>query len=1831
VSDSIPASTATGYSLSSSYDTYFSTIDYTGDTDWFSVVLAAGVGYQVWLEGMDGGEGTLGDPYLALYNWGGSFVTYNDDSSGRDPFLYYAPTVGGTYFLSVEEYGNNATGTYRITIESDALANTGSTSTVAVNGSVTGGIGYGVDTADWLRVNLVAGVNYQFDMLGSAGDGGSTLTVDDPWLALRNSSGTLIAADDDSGVGYNARLYYTPSVSGTYFLDAETAVPEYGTYTLVVNASPLAGTLAAGSSVNGSLDFAGDTDLYAVNLTAGTTYNFTLTGGTLPDPHLELLDASGDVLTANDDGSGLDSFLSYTPGSGGTFYLAARESGNNATGTYSLSASIGGNSGDDYAAGTATTGSVAVGNTVTGRIETVGDRDWFAVSLVAGQGYTFRLNAAASNGVSDPYLALYNSAGSFLTYNDDGGGNLNSLLSYSASLTGIYYLEARAYGSQLGGYTLSTSGTALADTTAPTVLSFSPSDEATSVAVGANVTLTFSESIQRGTGTIYLKNAAGTVIESFDVAGSGRLSISGSTLTLDPTASLASATGYRVEFAAGTVRDLAGNHYAGTASYNFTTAASTGSDDYAANSATTGAIALGGSATGHIETVGDRDWFAVNLSAGQTYTFRLNGAASNGLWDPYLTLYNSAGTVVTYNDDGGDGLNSLLSYTVGAGGTYYLEARGYSTQLGDYVLSASGTDVTAPTVSSFSPADEAASVAVGSNVTLTFSEAIQRGTGTIYLKNAAGTTIESFDAATSARVSISGATLTIDATANLAYATGYRVEFGAGTVRDFAGNAYAGTASYNFTTVGATGGDDYAANTATNGALAPGGSATGHIETVGDRDWFAVNLVAGQAYAFRLDGAASNGLWDPYLSLYNSGGSFIASNDDGGSNLNSLLNYTAGANGTYYLEARAYGSRLGDYVLSASGTDVTAPTVLSFSPADEAGSVALGANIVLNFSEAIQRGAGTMHLKNAAGAVIESFDAATSGRIAVSGSTLTLDPTASLASATGYRVEFAAGTVRDLAGNNYAGISSYNFTTVADTTAPTVTSFSPADEATSAAVSANIALNFSEAIQRGTGTISLKNAAGTVIESFNAATSGRVSISGSTLTIDPMADLATATGYRVEFETGTVRDLAGNSYAGTTSYNFATVATGGDDFAASTATTGSVTSGGTVTGHIETAGDRDWFAVDLLAGQTYTFRLSAAASNGLSDPYLSLYNGAGSFLAFDDDGGGNLGSLLVYTAAMSGTYYLEARAYGSRVGDYVLATSAAAATDTTAPTVLSFSPADESTSVAVGANIALAFSEAIQRGTGTIYLKNAAGLVIEAFDAATSARLSVSGSSLTINPTADLSSGTGYRVEFAAGTMRDFAGNAYAGTTGYNFTTGADSTAPTVVSFSPADEAASVAVGSNVALTFSEAVQRGTGTIYLKNAAGAVIESFDAATSSRLSISGSSLTLDPTSDLANATGYRVEFGSGTVRDFAGNAYAGTAAYNFTTVMAAGGDDYAASTLTAASVAVGGGASGHVEAAGDRDWFAVSLTAGQAYTFRLNGAGSNALSDPFLTLYNGASTAVASNDDGDNGYNSLITYTAAATGTYYLEARGYGSQTGEYSVSATAATATGGGGTGTGTSGFSITIHYTAGNSAYRSYFEAAAARWAEVIIGDLPDVSTSAGLVDDLAIDASVVPIDGVSGILGQAGFTALRGSAAGGLPYQGKMEFDQADVANMVANGTFGSVVLHEMGHVLGLSDWMWQSMGLVSSGNIYQYTGANAVLAYDSLTPASPYTVPLETTGGEGTAAAHWSEAVFDKELMTGYAESSPPMPLSVITVGALADLGYVVNYAAADPYVL
>jgi Ca2+-binding RTX toxin-like protein len=109
--------------------------------------------------------------------------------------------------------------------------------------------------------------------------------------------------------------------------------------------------------------------------------------------------------------------------------------------------------------------------------------------------------------------------------------------------------------------------------------------------------------------------------------------------------------------------------------------------------------------------------------------------------------------------------------------------------------------------------------------------------------------------------------------------------------------------------------DDYKGDSTSTGALTVGGAAVGgRIEVEGDADWFAVTLEAGVVYEFALSTEGSEGLDDPYLYLRQADGALLASDDDSGSGLNSLLSYVAAASGSFWLEVRAWQDRgTGDY------------------------------------------------------------------------------------------------------------------------------------------------------------------------------------------------------------------------------------------------------------------------------------------------------------------------------------------------------------------------------------------------------------------------------------------------------------------------------------------------------------------------------------------------------------------------------------------------------------------------------------------------------------------------------------------------------------------------------------------------------------------------------------------------------------------------------------------------------------------------------------------------------------------------------------------------------
>ena len=218
-------------------------------------------------------------------------------------------------------------------------------------------------------------------------------------------------------------------------------------------------------------------------------------------------------------------------------------------------------------------------------------------------------------------------------------------------------------------------------------------------------------------------------------------------------------------------------------------------------------------------------------------------------------------------------------------------------------------------------------------------------------------------------------------------------------------------------------------------------------------------------------------------------------------------------------------------------------------------------------------------------------------------------------------------------------------------------------------------------------------------------------------------------------------------------------------------------------------------------------------------------------------------------------------------------------------------------------------------------------------------------------------------------------------------------------------------------------------------------------------------------------------------------------------------------------------------------------------------------------------------------------------------------------------------------------------------FNAAEARWEQLITGNLPSSAVvipqgSCNMdslpainetVDDLLIIAQVEPIDGPGGVLGSAGPCWIRNS--GSLTVVGVMRFDDADLAALDAAGQLEDVILHEMGHVIGVGT-LWDLLGFLqnpsrpsSPGVDTYFDGPIGIAEFDSLGGTSYLAnkVPVENDAVQGRADAHWRESVLGTELMTPFLNGGVPNPLSRLTPASLWDMGYEVNLAASDSYVV
>ena len=900
--------------------------------------------------------------------------------------------------------------------------------------------------------------------------------------------------------------------------------------------------------------------------------------------------------------------------------------------------------GEDFSQNKLTSGRVAVGETATGDIGAQRDRDWFAVELVAGREYQIDLRGSPTGDgtLSDPRLyGVHDADGNLIAFtaNDDWGGTYNSQVTLTAPASGIHYIAAGAYGTNLGTYTLEVTDKSPADTS-------SQSDTTTVVTTNAAPTFgqqgyafDLAENADGSTDRVSLGTVAATDPEGVSPVYS-LVGDSGS-FEIDETSGELFYNGSGEDYESGTtqftltVRASDGSETADTTvTVNLTdveetadpppvadegeessspqTVSEPGDEDFSADTSTAGKVVVGETATGDIGAQRDRDWFAVDLVAGREYQIDLRGRPTGDgtLSDPRLYgVHDADGNRIarTANDDGGEGYNSRVTFTATASGTHYIGAGAYGTNLGSYTLEVtdnSQPDVQVPGAQGTSalPMIQVADAEAteGDDTWIVFRVTLDRA--------ASGPVTVSY---TTADGTAQARTDYLEAYGTLTFAAGETektvrvavindaVEDSGETFRLVLSNptgAQLADAEAVGTILNAERPDDYAADPTTTGTVSVGSTQTGELESAGDMDWMKVTLVGGTRYVIDYEGADTNRgtLFDPYLSgVYDANGNLIpgTTDDSGGQGFNSRVDFTPDTSGTYFIGLQTTSPYLpgGTYRVRVSEFDdyVVEVHIPDDDYADNTtteGSVSVGGSAVGNYQQASSLDPADWIRPTVETGYFDhdwfrvTFDEDTTYRIEIKGSWTD------------------HGTLRD---TRIAGIYDSNGNLIDGT------------------------VDDNSGIDVGARTI------------FTAPTDGTYYIA--------------ATRGERPFPT---------QNSGT--YTVEVSEVGEDDYAADTTTSGSVEVEGSTTATIERLGDLDWFAVTLEGYATYRFDLEGIGDDWrlLEGKFIrGIYDSNGDLFAGSYTGEVRDGEVrAVFTPEQDGTYYVAvgARETFTGTGEYRL-------------------------------------------------------------------------------------------------------------------------------------------------------------------------------------------------------------------------------------------------------------------------------------------------------------------------------------------------------------------------------------------------------------------------------------------------------------------------------------------------------------------------------------------------------------------------------------------------
>lgn len=429
-------------------DTYASTLSYSNDSDWWRIEMVAGLTYDFTLTG-DGSATSLDNGDIIIRSATGTLL----DSAGKNGTVTWTAATSGSYYIEVRDgysSDNLAEGSYIITARTnDTVANTtATTAQITGTGDTAGALGQSEDS-DWFRVDLTAGLTYDFRVTGD----GSAASLDSASLVIRDASGTVV-----STTGKNAWNSLTPAAGGTYYIEVKDGYlfdnAAEGNFILssrmgdtVLNSQATTATITATGTRSGVLGQSNDSDWYAVSLKAGLSYAFTLTGdgsaSSLDDGIIAIRNGANQVI--DDAGEGGTAII--TPAQTGTYWIEVRDGysfDGLAEGNFRIRSILSDTVRDDVD----TSGRLISADRVAGRIDGSGDSDWFKMAVVAGRSYTVTLTGDGSAGsIVNRYLAAHDQNGTRLVADYGYGAGDVATVTFKATASGAVFLAARGAGS----------------------------------------------------------------------------------------------------------------------------------------------------------------------------------------------------------------------------------------------------------------------------------------------------------------------------------------------------------------------------------------------------------------------------------------------------------------------------------------------------------------------------------------------------------------------------------------------------------------------------------------------------------------------------------------------------------------------------------------------------------------------------------------------------------------------------------------------------------------------------------------------------------------------------------------------------------------------------------------------------------------------------------------------------------------------------------------------------------------------------------------------------------------------------------------------------------------------------------------------------------------------------------------------------------------------------------------------------------------------------------------------------------------------------------------